>query len=354
MRFQSLTGYAGPKVVCRVLNIDVDAPTLTYEELGYAPSHILLFRDSAENPSGLVLFAGITGSGKTTTQKTYIESHPDNGTAAFYGAEDPIEYPLRGVHQIPIQRDLADPAKSEIIFNETMAGIVRADPDGLLIGEIRDLATAGAATAITETGHLGIATTHAHLISGIIPRLTDKSIGMSREVLTGPNILNLLVYQGLVSVLCQHCAISGADIDEFKDIYFGGRAGNKIEQAVDGIMELTELLNSKFGLSCELFKFRRKGGCPHCKQRGTKGQTVVAEMFMPDETWLELVRQKKDYDAVAHYRSFSDGDFRSPNMTGKTVFEHALYKATLGLIDPRRCQSFDSFRRFKVLKKDKK
>lgn len=354
MRFQSLVGAAGPKIVCRLLNIDVEAPTLTYSQLGYADSHQRLYKEAAENPTGMVLFAGVTGSGKTTTQKTFIETHPDNGSAAFYSIEDPIEYPLRNVHQIPIQRDLSNPEQSEKIFNEVVSGVVRADPDGLLVGEIRDRATASTAQQICETGHLVVGTVHAHLISGIISRLTDKAIGMSREVLTGPNIITLLVYQGLVPLLCRNCCINGSEPDRFHEIHFGGDTIEKVAAGLNSIHEILDTLETKFKLPRILFNFKKSDGCNHCKQRGTKGLTVVAEMIMPDDKWLELTRNKKDYEAVAHYRSFSDGDFRSPDMTGKTVFEHALYKATLGQIDPRRCQNFDTFKRFKILDKDTK
>lgn len=336
MRYQSMRGWAGIKVVCRLLYVDIDAPTLTYDQLGYSPSQIKQLRSASQTPSGTVIFSGVTGSGKTTTLKTFVETHPDNGKEAFYSIEDPVEYPLRGVHQIPIQRDLLDRAGSNAKYAEVVAGLMRADPGCVLMGEIRDPATAISAQQIVETGHMACGTVHAHLVSGIVPRLTNDEIGMSRDVLTNPNILTLLVYQALVPKMCPHCKINGAQyLPSMND--------------ADHVFEVLDILESRFGLGREKFFFKRKGGCPQCKRRGTAGLTVVAEILTPDRKWLNLIRQSKDYEAMMYYRSKSDRDFESPNMTGKTVFEHAIYKALTGDIDPRNCERFDSFERFEIM-----
>jgi general secretion pathway protein E len=351
LRYQSIVGGYGPKVVCRLLNTDTDAPTRTYDELGYSPSHIALLLEAARTPSGMILFAGVTGSGKTTSQKTFIETHPGNGTSAFYSIEDPIEYPLRGVHQIPLQRDLLDKVGSAAKYAEVIAGLMRADPDGVLLGEIRDAASAMAAQQIVQTGHMASATVHAHLVTGILPRLTDDEIGMSRQVITNPNMLSLLAYQALVPVLCPHCRINGTDNSELTHVRHGS-----VESATSGkpdaLNYIFKNLEKRFNLGRELFNFRRHGGCGRCNQRGTIDLTVVAEMTIPDRTWLTLIREDRDYDALTHYRASSDGRFDSDDMTGKTVFEHTLFKAMMGNVDPRECERFDSFSRFEITKRD--
>lgn len=174
LRYQGLKGYSGPKVICRLLNTDPNAPTLTYAQLGYSPDQRQTMLDVANIPSGFVLFAGVTGSGKTTSLKTFIETHPGNGSMAFYSIEDPVEYPLKGVHQIVIQRDVSDKAGSLRAYQEVVASLMRADPDAVSIGEIRDTAGASAGQSIVETGHMALGTVHAHLITGIIPRLTNE------------------------------------------------------------------------------------------------------------------------------------------------------------------------------------
>jgi general secretion pathway protein E len=330
LRFQSIRGATGVKVVCRLLDVSQDQPTLTYEQLGYEFNQITALKRAASLPSGFVLFAGVTGSGKTTSLKTFIETHPDNGRDAFYSVEDPVEYPLKGVHQIPVQRDLLDKAGSALKYSEVIAALMRADPGCVLMGEIRDEATASAGQQIVETGHMACATVHAHLISGIVPRLTDSEIGMSRYVLTNPHILSLLCYQSLVPRLCVHCRLSQQDCDpnhaEFKQI--------------SAVCEAFERY-----LDCDSsgLLFRNPAGCPQCRNRGTRGLTVVAELFVPDRHWLSLIRERRDQEAIDYYRSFSDGNLSSSDMTGKTVFEHSVSKAMRGIIDPRVCARFENF-----------
>ncbi|MCQ8895029.1 ATPase, T2SS/T4P/T4SS family [Limnobacter humi] len=336
LRYQSIRGWSGTKLVCRLLYVDVDSPTLSYEQLGYARSQIQELKNASNTPSGLIIFSGVTGSGKTTSLKTFIETHPHLEADAFYSLEDPVEYPLKGVHQIPIQRDLIDRQASMAKFSEVIAGLMRADPGCVMMGEIRDSASAMAAQQIVETGHMACATVHAHLISGIVPRLTNDEIGMSREVLTNPNMLTLLVYQALVPKLCTNCRINGS-------VY------SRVYADSEHVYDILSLAEQRFGLTRDRFFFKNPRGCGRCRGRGTTGLTVVSEVYSPDTEWLKLIRESKDYDAMRYFRSKSNGQFDSPDMTGKTVFEHSLYKALMGTVDLRVCERFDSFHRFEVL-----
>ena len=115
------------------------------------------------------------------------------------------------------------------------------------------------------------------------------------------------------------------------------------------VAEYLEILERRFKVPTYNLRFKHVGGCPACGGRGTKGKTIVAEMWQPDRKWLELVRANNDYGALMHYRSFSDGDFTSEDMTGKTVFEHTLYKALQGAVDVRNCEEFETFERFEIL-----
>jgi len=208
LRYQSVTGNEGPKCVLRLLHVDEDAPTLTFEQLGYAPSHIDLWQQGMNTPSGAILIAGVTGSGKSTTQKSFLELNPSAPYMGIYTIEDPVEYPIKYAHQIPIQRDISDPVGSARKYGEAVSTLMRADPDAGMLGEIRDGPSATAMQQLTETGHMGLGTVHAHLLSGIVPRLSNREIGMSRDVITGPNMLTLAVYQALVPKLCPQCALS--------------------------------------------------------------------------------------------------------------------------------------------------
>lgn len=346
LRYQGLKGYSGPKVICRLLNTDPNAVTLTYAQLGYSPDQRQTMLDVANIPSGFVLFAGVTGSGKTTSLKTFIETHPGNGSMAIYSIEDPVEYPLKGVHQIVIQRDVSDKSGSMRAYQEVVASLMRADPDIVSIGEIRDTAGASAGQSIVETGHMALGTVHAHLITGIIPRLTNEEVGMSRDVLTNPNMLSLLAYQALVPKLCQFCRFDFKGM--LSDLQARASSGASQDNEEHHIGEILDLSESRFGIAREKLRFRNMSGCSKCGDRGTKGLTVVAEMVVPDRKWLSYTRESKDYEAMVHYRSFSDGKYDNNNMVGKTVFEHTLYKAQMGEVDPRNCERFQGFKQFEL------
>lgn len=330
LRYQSLKGNEGPKTILRLLPVNENARTLTFAELGYAASHIELWNAAMNTPSGAVLISGVTGSGKSTTLKSMIELNPAASGMAIFTVEDPVEYPIRHAHQIPIQRDLSNPGESARLYAETIAALMRSDPDIGMLGEIRDRFSASALQQLMETGHMGLGTVHAHLLSGIVPRLVNPEIGMHREVLTAPNMLTLLVYQALVPVLCPHCALTTPEV---------------IKAGAEDILAVARHV-AALRAPTERMRWKRVGGCEHCRGRGTVGQTVVAEMLMPDEAWLRPIRESRDVDAVEVYRSCSDGDLASPDMSGKTVFEHTLYKALQGTVDARQCSRFDNFGRF--------
>jgi type II secretory ATPase GspE/PulE/Tfp pilus assembly ATPase PilB-like protein len=332
LRYQNIKGRLGPKTVVRILRTG-DENRITFENAGYAPSHLRLLRLAGRAGKGIVLLAGVTSSGKSTSLKTFIETLPGLAQKAIYTVEDPIEYEIAGAHQIEVLRDLGNEEETRRRYAEVMRALMRSDPDGVMLGEIRDKLTALFALQIAETGHLAMGTVHAHLVSNIIPRLTNDQIGVSRQALTGPNIINLLVYQALVPRLCPHCALSTPDA---------------IRVDPDAI-EIEDVLRRRFHLPTGRLRWTRPGGCASCEGRGTRGKTIVAEMLQPDRTWLRHVRHNDDDAALQHYRSRSDRDFGSADMTGKTVFEHALYKALHGEIDARNCEEFDGFERFEIL-----
>lgn len=329
LRYQSLRGNEGPKAILRLLHVNEDQPTLGFEELGYAPSHIAQWESAMQTPSGAILIAGITGSGKSTTQKSFIELNPAASSSAIYTIEDPVEYPIRYAHQYPIQRDLANPAASARLYTETVAALMRADPDIVMLGEVRDEPSARALQQLVETGHMGLATVHAHLLSGIVPRLTNPEVGLNREILTAPNMLTLLVYQALVPRLCPACAMDSQEAQ---------RSQPEIARLISVLDDL--------GLPTRALRWRRGGGCTHCSERGTIGLTVVAEMLMPDSDWLHAIRTGDDLRAMQVFRSQSDGNWSSFNMRGKTVFEHTLWKSLQGQVDARQCARFDNVERF--------
>lgn len=330
LRYQSFKGNEGPKSVLRLLNTDSNAKTLTFEELGYEPSQRALWRQAQQTPSGAAIIAGITGSGKTTTLKSFIELNPALTDMAIYTVEDPIEYPLKGTHQIHLQRDLLDEEESSRIYNDTMGALMRGDLDAAMVGELRDKDSANALVQIAESGHFAMATTHAHLLTGIVPRLTNEKMGLTRDVIAAPNILTLLVYQALVPVVCPDC---GMTTDEIRKV-----DGEDVSDYINWIKKLK--------VDTTDLRWKRTGGCSTCNSRGTIGQTVVSEMLIPTRDWLTATREGRHHDAMEIYTRDSDGDLASQDMRGKTVLEHTLYKALTGKTDVRQCSRFDVFERF--------
>jgi type II secretory ATPase GspE/PulE/Tfp pilus assembly ATPase PilB-like protein len=305
----------------------------TFADADYAPSQLRQWRSAARAGKGMLIVSGVTGSGKTTSQKIFIETLPGLERKAIYTVEDPIEYEIAGAHQIEVLRDPGDEDETRRRYSRVMKGLLRSDPDGVMLGEVRDPLTASFLLQVAETGHLAMGTLHAHLLPNIVPRLCNDQIGLSRQALTSPSIINLLVYQALVPLVCQHC----------------GDTPRAAAQADPEVAEMLDLLHGKFKVRTGCMRFRHAGGCAHCKGRGTRGKRIVAEMWQPDRRWLRLVREGDDYGALMHYRSLSDRDFGSVNMTGKTVFEHTLWRAINGQVDPRECEEFETFDRFEIL-----
>lgn len=326
LRFQSQRGHSGPKIVCRLLVTDPNARSRTLEDIGFERSQVAIFEGGYRRNRGLLLFTGVTGSGKSTAQKAYIEGHPLNGRMAVTSIEDPVEYPLKNVHQVQVQRDIADPEASRLAYIKEVVTAMRMDPDGLILQEIRDQATASAALQIALTGHFCMGTLHCDRISGVVPRLTDPEIGLHRTVLTTPGTLSVLTFMALVPLLCE-CAISASMFPQAHPDY-------------EEVRYTHEALRSRTRLDVDRFRYRNPNGCRLCGGRGTMGLTAVAEVFSPDDDWLDLIAAGEDRKALRYYQSLSDGDPTSSNMRGKTVFEHALLKAYRGVIDPRKAASF--------------
>ncbi len=121
------------------------------------------------------------------------------------------------------------------------------------------------------------------------------------------------------------------------------------EHADDTIPHITGFIRERFHIDTSKMRTKREGGCEKCGGRGTKGLTVVAEMYQPSRQFLMHMRNNDEYQAERAWRSESDGRFDSPNMRGKTVFEHALYKAHLGIIDPRQVETFELLDQYEIM-----
>lgn len=237
---------AGEKVVLRVLSAYVRGFSLG--DLGLAPAHQELLRQATEKPFGMILVAGPTGSGKTTTLYALLKlvNSPEVNITTI---EDPVEYKVLGVNQIQIN------PQTNLTFAKGLRSIVRQDPDIILVGEIRDEETAEIAVNAALTGHLLYSTFHANDAATAIPRLLDMGI----EPFLLASTLEVIVAQRLVRKVCDSCrhsitkSASDFDTPQLKAAwpYFAGP-------------------------SITLYEGKK---CGACGQTGYKGRTAIFEFI---------------------------------------------------------------------------
>jgi general secretion pathway protein E len=228
---------------------------LRLSHLGFDEATIAWLRRLASEPYGMLLVTGPTGSGKTTTLYAAV-SEINHGTDKIITIEDPVEYQLPGVLQIPVNE------KKGLSFARGLRSILRHDPDKIMVGEIRDAETAQIAVQSALTGHLVFTTVHANNVFDVIGRLTH--IGVDPYSLVAA--LNGVVAQRLVRVNCPHCSV-----EYVPDGKLLADSGLDLESARNG------------------FLFRRGVGCGQCRGTGYKGRKAIAESLHLNDEIRELI-----------------------------------------------------------------
>lgn len=195
-RFSSLPTHFGESIVARVL--DPKALRLGWDRLGFEAGMVTRIKAILGRPSGLFLVTGPTGSGKTTTLYTAV-AHLNAPQRKIVTVEDPVEYNLRGVQQVQVQEEIG------LTFARVLRGVLRHDPNVILIGEIRDGETAEIAVRAAQVGRLVLSTLHTSSAAGALNRLVDLGVPefLVRDVLRG------VLGQELVLTPCPACAGAG-------------------------------------------------------------------------------------------------------------------------------------------------
>lgn len=333
LRYQHLVANDGMDAIMRILG-GGEPKVMSLLELGYDQSQIDLLLEASSKKSGAIIIAGVTNSGKTTTQRTLLTMNPEERRhQKLYTIEDPCEYKIYGATQIAIRRSSKkDQADDQNHYGAILKDILRADPDIVMLSEIRDRETASAVRMLIDTGHLIFATTHTRSAPKIISRITAPEIGLDTHTVTEEGFLVALIYQMLLPTSCPHCKLEAAKV---------------IGQ------EKVDLIGEKFGLDKDSIFCRNDKGCAACNHRGTSGMTLAAEVLSPDREFLSLWRKGDDYGAEDYWRRTRDSYFDEPGCTGKTAFEHALFKMSLGLVDPRDVEAATptpgGFREYKIV-----
>lgn len=311
---------AGFDVTLRVIPIGVKTDRKSMAMLGYSLDQCQMLDRMFSYSSGMILFAGTTGSGKSTTL-----AHALMGVAeALPGkkirtVEEPVEYRIEGAYQTPVVRVHGDSRDFSIVLRQLM----RADPDILMVGEIRDADTAHLAIQAVRSGHLCVSTIHADGAPVCYDRLAGMGIG--RQDVASVGLVVGFVYQKLVQVLCPHCKVPASQVVTSPD---GTDARDRA--LLDRVRAVAGTIDGVF--------FRRLKGCDQCDHRGVIGRTVCAEILRPTPEMLESVSQGTSKELWKHWRSSIRKD--APQvMTGRTAFEHAIWKMAQGVVSPASVES---------------
>lgn len=257
LRVSIIPSIHGEDAVLRILDkqsLSDQMKGLQLTSLGFDEEVAQLLRRLASEPYGMMLVTGPTGSGKTTTLYAAI-SEINNGTEKIVTIEDPVEYQLPGVLQIPVNE------KKGLTFARGLRSILRHDPDKIMVGEIRDSETAQIAIQSALTGHLVFTTVHANNVFDVIGRFMHMGVDMYSLV----SALNGVLAQRLLRVNCTHCvAVDHPGLDLLK---------------ASGLQE-EDVKN---------WRFRAGKGCGHCRGSGFKGRKAIAEILYLNDEIRELI-----------------------------------------------------------------
>lgn len=335
IRWASLATDRGPSVCLRLLTLDRADTTPGLSALGYLPSQVLAMERCQSTPGGAIILAGTVGAGKSTTIASMMRQIPSHRKVITI--EDPVEYLIPNALQNTVSRDLGQ--DDLVAFDAKLKTVKRCAMNDLLIGEIRDQVGGRAFVDLAGTGVSLYTTVHASSALLIPERLASELVGVPRDLLSTPGVLKLLVYQRLMSTLCQECALFIDQVlvdDNWKCAYQQMRTRSWKKR---WLSQLENVFQSDIGS----IRFRRDQGCGACRQPGLSdlngfaGRTVIAELIEPG---IEpgFLASLIDRDPMAMHRWFETRPkavLSRPDMEGKSSFECALYKVLAGQIDPR-------------------
>lgn len=259
----------GEDAVLRILDrkaITAEFQELALSHLGFAGTMLSSVKRLISVPYGMFLVTGPTGSGKTTTLYAAI-SEINKVQDKFITIEDPVEYQLAGVLQIPVNE------KKGLTFARGLRSILRHDPDKIMVGEIRDSETAQIAVQSALTGHLVFTTVHANNAFDVISRFMHMGVDPYSFV----SALNGVLAQRLVRINCPHCAV---DMIPDKELLEG--SGITSEHAIE-------------------YSFKQGQGCGHCRGVGYRGRKVICELLILDDALRQLIVNREPIIKIKEY-----------------------------------------------------
>jgi len=319
---------SGYVMVCRLLKKS-DPSKLSLQTLGYEPFQIELINQAKSKKGGINIFAGPTGSGKSTTMSIIVGMiiSDSNGRKHVITAENPVEYEIGGL--ITVQKNIdgkmvsrklmsyatqtpimsGNTKRKKEIFSEAITAMMRLDPDVIMVGEIRDGGSLKAAVDASMTGHQVWTSVHATTAIGIIKRLItvsgEEDNGIEKELICDASITSSLMSQRLVKKLCSQCA-------------------EPLEKHINSIEpKLIQRLNNVFDNNLTGIYLKNERGCNSC-QAGNSGRTIIAEIINCDQKFMDLIAGS-NYEAEQYWLN---------KLNGIPMRIHGLLKVKRGLVDP--------------------
>ncbi len=249
---------SGEKVAIRVL--DPEAGVKSIEELGLKDYNMEILKEAIEDPYGMILITGPTGSGKSTTLYA-VMNKLNTEEVNIVTLEDPVEYFMPGLNQSQVMPEIG------YSFASGLRQILRQDPDIIMVGEVRDEETAGLSVNAALTGHLMLSTLHTNNSVGVVPRLVD--LGVPSFLLSSS--LNIMVAQRLVSKLCPKCK---------KRMEAPERMQKMIEEEIEQMPEdVQRMVRSKYKKPYHVYVPDPQEDCEICNGKGMSGRTAIFEIF---------------------------------------------------------------------------
>jgi type IV pilus assembly protein PilB len=255
LRMSTLPTANGEKCVMRIL--DNRSINVSLDDLGFSENVLTIWKNQIDQPHGILLVTGPTGSGKTTTLYSSLRCM-DGNKLNISTVEDPIEYQLSSANQVQVYDKIG------MTFSAALRSLLRQDPDVVLLGEIRDAETAKIAVQAALTGHLVLSTLHTNDAPASITRLVN--IGLEPYLISAA--VNAVLAQRLVRKICQHCK------EEFEPS-----------------AEMKEFLTLQ-GFTSE--KTFRGMGCDRCRKTGYAGRLGIYELMVMDDSLRDVITRNPD------------------------------------------------------------
>ncbi len=294
LRISILPTVFGEKIVIRILDLNNIVKKLN--DLDFSEENHHAYNKLIQQPSGLILLTGPTGSGKTSTLYASI-NQLNREDVNIITVEDPVEYQLEGINQVQVN------TKIGLDFAVGLRSILRQDPNIIMVGEIRDTETAEIAVRSSLTGHMVFSTLHTNSAMAAIPRLFDMKV----EPYLVVSSLSGIMAQRLVKKLCKNCKRSRELNEMEKEIF------QRHNIAIDRLYE--------------------GKGCNSCRQTGYKGRTAIQELLVIDDAVRQMMMENSTMSEMKKYlkqrgMKFLMDDGLEKVMQGTTSLEEVLRVAT--------------------------